>query len=78
MAKRALATPSKPAQKKQTAAKETSQSLSAFFGEIKPRARGAGPIYEKFPADFSIYSWNVNGVSATITKGDLPKFIAEK
>lgn len=45
---------------------ETKQShmLTKFFGQIKPKVRGTGPIHDQFPESFSIYSWNVNGISS--------------
>jgi hypothetical protein len=29
--------------------KKEQKNLAEFFGESKPRVRGAGPIYENFP-----------------------------
>jgi hypothetical protein len=51
--------------------------LTNFFGKIKPKVRGAGPIYEKFPENFSVFSWNVNGASGQLQKGTLATFLKE-
>ena len=44
---------------------QSQNSLAKFFGTPPVKKRGQAEM-SAFPDDFTIYSWNVNGISATI------------
>jgi len=54
---------------------QTQNSLSKFFGTPPAKKRGQADLAE-FPENFTIYSWNVNGISAGIQKGSFTDFIS--
>ena len=44
---------------------QSQNSLTKFFGAAPMKKRGQAEFLQ-FPSEFTIYSWNVNGISATI------------
>ncbi len=54
----------------------TQPSLAKFFGTPAAKKRGQADLVD-FPPNFAIYSWNVNGISATLQKGSLIDFMKQ-
>lgn len=53
-------------------------NLAGFLGvSLDPSAKFKGSAkYENFPSpDIDIWHWNINGLNATIERGDLQKFM---